>query len=74
MSYTRKWTDEEHEIAMNVYETLRDCDLHDAVIVTEIQKELEKHGYPRTLDAVEMWKYKHITLKAMKRRADFKLA
>lgn len=65
MSYTRKWTDEEHEIAMTVYKTLKDCDLHDAVIVAEIQKELEKHGYHRTLDAVEMWKYKHITLKAV---------
>ena len=70
MSYTRKWTDEEREIAMNVYETLRDCDLHDAVIVVEIQKELEKHGYTRTLDAVKMWKYKHVILKAMKQRGE----
>lgn len=69
MAYTRKWTDEEHEIAMNVYETLRDCDLHDEVIVVEIQKELKKHGYPRTLEAVRMWKYKHITLKDMNRRS-----
>ena len=63
MSYTKKWSDEEHKIARETYRISKDSGFCDARISEKVQIVLAESGYKRSLDAINAWKYKHITLK-----------